>query len=540
MNDKRKKVLLIYPSQFYCPDQFTFPMIIKTQLVKLYSHLVKLNCDVQILDFELEFGRPIDAQEINNFILKVYARLESLGSADIIGISCYTSLNYGSTITLVSIIKKIFPKSMIVIGGYHCLADKSDFLKHSDIDFIVRGCGIRFFDALILGRSIQRMCTFSKDSADPDLMLYKDYPYIDQVNPLAVNLQLSQGCPFTCEFCSEPFLHNNSYNSCSIDKALNSINNVIKVYNPAKIVIKDMIFGLNDKWQYGLLEKLIQYKYSQIFWFNFRVDTISEKTIELLSQFNSDITIGVESLSSHTLMNMNKTKSPKQYIDKFHKIVKWVNKYRVPTTFTIILNFPGETVQSYNETMNNITKAQDVSTSSSFKFDFLEYQCFPGNYTYCYLPYYKLKYGTEVLDRRWYSRKECNILDFSYCSIPSLSLVKQIGIENVRCYFSKQIETINRNTKENSTIRLTFIRSWRFVESVKKTIPEFEKIDFYNPDSSHANITHAKKMIELLNVHESHYQKKTAELTILSEDTWWNRNKIWNQLIDNIQSQNTI
>jgi hypothetical protein len=57
---------------------------------------------------------------------------------------------------------------------------------------------------------------------------------------------------------------------------------------------------------------------------------------------NIDVTVGLESLSSHTLGNMRKTNHPGRYIEAFFKTAQLFQDYDVPVTFTIMLNYPGD------------------------------------------------------------------------------------------------------------------------------------------------------------------------------------------------------
>src|SRR2546423_3093073 len=247
--------LLLYPSQFYCADPTTAPIVIKTQFLKLLGCLSEYGVNVDIVDLELEFGRPNTKRECDRFISLSRNRIAGK-RYDFVGISCYTSMSYLSTVAISKLARELYPDAIIAVGGYHPLGKPEDFIEERQIDYIVRGSGVKFLHALQKSCELQRVCTFNGLSDSLKETRYNEYPYRSQDEIGVAHVQLSQGCPFRCHFCCEPFIGNSKYQPLAVEMALAEIDRAVTELSPRKIVIEDVIFGFNAGWRYEFLPRL--------------------------------------------------------------------------------------------------------------------------------------------------------------------------------------------------------------------------------------------------------------------------------------------
>jgi radical SAM superfamily enzyme YgiQ (UPF0313 family) len=425
------------------------------------------------------------------------------------------------------VLKRIQPQATIVVGGYHCLASTEDFAHCKVIDFVVRGDGIQFLDALLARAALPRVSYFPVTAPDPRPMLYEDYPYRFRGLPSVAHIQLSKGCPFTCSFCCEPFIGNSRFVPLPVDEAIAEIDKVIAIQNPAKIIIEDLIFGFHAGWRHSFLEALRDRHYKQIFWVEMRVDTITERTAELLSQMNFDLTIGLESASRHTLRTMDKTKNPERYIDAFYSTAGLVQKHQVPTTFTIMLNYPGETLESYTETMDHIRRVQDAVACPHFRFDFVEYSFYPGNQTYAEIDKLKERFGTEICDRHWYRRRDGSMLERSLCAVPSKRLADQVGRGAIRSYFERDVRSVDERQRVSSQLRGRLFWSYRFIRSLQREFAALGDWDFFARDLCLEAQKQAASIVTLADTHRS----LTATVVQAMEESecpsWLGRTRAW-------------
>ena len=176
-------------------------------MIDLFSFLKYKKIGVEVLDLENEIGRPKTEEQVKEFEEKT-TKLISQFDFDIAAISCWSSLNYLSSIMVARICKNVNSKSTVVVGGYHPSALPADFMyPRSPFDFIVAGEGEIALLKICEGREkkdnkpkfIQGEPLDLKEDFVLDWQNYK-YSEAYQHN----YIYLSRGCPFSCTFCMEP------------------------------------------------------------------------------------------------------------------------------------------------------------------------------------------------------------------------------------------------------------------------------------------------------------------------------------------------
>lgn len=530
-----KTALLLYPSQFYCVDPTTAPIIVKTQFLKLLRHLRDQGAHVDIVDLELEFGRPNTNSECEQFLSAARKRIENK-CYDFIGISCYTSMSYLSTIAVSKLARELYPKATIAVGGYHTLGKPEDFIDQKQIDFIVRGSGVKFLHALQNSLAVDRVCAFNGLSDGLKETLYGEYPYRNQADLGVAHVQLSQGCPFQCNFCCEPFVGNSTYHPLEVETALSEIDRAIHALSPRKVVIEDVIFGFNANWRYEFLTRLRERRYTQVFWLEMRVDTLTERTFALLADMNVYLTVGLEALSPATLAYMNKTSNPARYLRAFYESVELANRFDVPVTYSIILNYPGETWLSYTETMDAIDRSiSDDEHGQSHIFDFYEYQFFPGNAIFQSIQKLRDECGSEVCDPEWYKRTTGDMLEMSRCRAPSKDLIDRIGESQIHSYYAGRVEQVEARCRP--TNRSLLLRNWRFVERLRSRYPSERWNQIYSRSGLASVRELQQQVVRLAHLHDALTGEWIARSERAGARSWWSRNSIWNDAFEAICSR---
>jgi radical SAM superfamily enzyme YgiQ (UPF0313 family) len=531
-----KRALLLYPSQAFCPDPSTRPVVIRTQLLKLHSYLRSAGIpEVQIIDLELELGRPIDEAELKEF-LDDALRLIGPEPYDFIGISCYTSVSYTATLEIARALRRVQPDSVIAVGGYHCLASADDFDDVPAIDYVVQGDGVAFLAALMRGEELPRIVSFGGAPVDPTQIRYEEYPYRYVRQPGVAHVQLSKGCPFTCAFCCEPFVGNSRYVPMAVEEAIDEIDLVIRTLNPDKILIEDLIFGFNAHWRYEFLAALRDRNYPQIFWVEMRADTITEQTAELMGQQNFDVTIGLESASPSTLGYMKKARDPASYIRSFRRSAELLQRAGVPTTFSIMLNFPGETLTSFRETITQCEEVLSGTDAPFFRFDFFEYSFYPGNETYATIAQLSAELGTEINDRHWYQLRDGRMLDQAICSTPSRQLRQEVGRGATRTYFKDAVERIKVRQEQGGQMRSRLFWNYDFAMRFIRYC-QIQDVNIFKLRLTADESVLATAALALADTHRHITAQILARLQATRADTWQLRQAIWEASFDWIVQQ---
>lgn len=404
---KKTKILLIYPSQFYSPF-WGKRRYVKNQLFSLYSFLKYHQVAVDVLDLENEIGRPGSSKEIKIFEKKASECL-SRYRFNIAAISCWSSLSYLSSINIAALCKRIDSKNIVVVGGYHPSALPEDFLyEKSPFDYIVRGEGeISLLDICRnkekvgpLPRLIHGKLLNLNDGVKLYLHNYKySSPYKES------SIYLSRGCCFSCAFCMEPCKGDGKWRAQPVADSIKKIKALIKNDNPRLIYIYDACFGFSGIWRKEFLAELIRNKINKVFWIETRPDLLDKEDIDLFAELNFVIQIGLDSGSPRMLSIMNKTRNPGRYLEHFSKVLSYMNEREVPYKINLIFNHPGETRQTYQESISFLRDLFYKQKKLSGLLVGQNYAFFPGTDIYYNLKEYEDKYGVVIAHKAWWKEE---------------------------------------------------------------------------------------------------------------------------------------
>ncbi|MDQ7042989.1 MAG: cobalamin-dependent protein, partial [Sulfurimonas sp.] len=156
----------------------------------LYANMQELCSDTEILEFS-----------INDAIQTIAEKL-LFNKPDIIGIGVYI-WNVSEVAELIHIIKKVSPKTKIILGGPEVTYEPFR-VNLDDADYIIQGEGdVAFYELCV---------NINNDTADEriikmtlpklkDLKLPYEYYTDDDIKNRYIYVEISRGCPFECEFC---------------------------------------------------------------------------------------------------------------------------------------------------------------------------------------------------------------------------------------------------------------------------------------------------------------------------------------------------
>jgi len=425
---KKLKLLLIYPSSLYALD-WGMKMVVKTHMLSLFSFLRHRGIEVEVLDLENEIGKPKTEDRLEEFKTKT-ARFISQLSFDIAAISCWSSLDYLSSIMVADICKKVNGKSTVVVGGYHPSALSSDFMyQKSPFDFIIKGEGEMALLKICMGEETKnnkpKVIQGTPLELKDDFVLdWQNYRY-SEPNRLRT-IYLSRGCPFSCSFCMEQTKGNGRWRSYSVDLAVKKIKHLIDIENPGFIGITDASFGFDKTWRKEFLSALIKERIDKMFWAESRIDLFDEEDIDLLSKLNFNIEFGLESGSEEMLCIMKKTNRPKEYLKKCKAVITYMNEKEVPYKMYLIFNHPGETSLTYASTIQFLRSLIDGQSKISGILGGQNYAFFPGSHVHRNLKFYEQKYGTQVKHKEWWKQQQDHY-ELATSVIPSKDLMAKDG-----------------------------------------------------------------------------------------------------------------
>ncbi|MCM3616739.1 B12-binding domain-containing radical SAM protein [Sutcliffiella horikoshii] len=290
---------------------------------------------------------------------------------DVIGFSCYI-WNIEETIKVMSMLKKINPDLILVLGGPEVTYDVSEWLERlTDVDFIVLGEGEITFKQLL------QELEGDKDFANISGLAYRDgtekkispqrnkvdlkelpSPYrfeedLIQLGKRVTYFETSRGCPFSCQFCLSSIEVGVRY--FDREKVKEDIRFLMN--NGAKTIkFVDRTFNISRSYAMEMFRFLIdEHLPGTVFQFEITADIMRPEVIEFLNQeappglFRFEI--GVQSTNDAT----NELVMRKQNFSKLSRTVTMVKDGgKIDQHLDLIAGLPEEDYHSFKKTFNDV------------------------------------------------------------------------------------------------------------------------------------------------------------------------------------------
>jgi anaerobic magnesium-protoporphyrin IX monomethyl ester cyclase len=339
---------------------------------------------VRIIDEQLEF--------IEDDMLP--GILNSLEAPRIVGLSVLT-INSKRAYALAGKIKKIDPKSIVVLGGIHPTVVPEEALSYDGVDVVVRGEGEETLSEMVqlatCGKDYSNIAGISlkKNGAivhNPDRPMIQDldtippFPYHlfekdREKYPSFAGVITSRGCPYNCIFCSSRSVSGKKYRYFSVERVISEIKLLINKYGQRTIwMMDDNIAGNRMRFLQLLdaIKKAGLHKEAN-FYGSMRGDNLTDEILDKSKEANFQmIAFGMET-GSELLMNLiNKGETVKQVTDAIEK----TEKKGITAATTIIFGLPGETRKDRWDTIKMVR----TLSLSSVRFNILT--PYPGTPVY--------------------------------------------------------------------------------------------------------------------------------------------------------------
>jgi len=305
---------------------------------------------------------------------------------DIFALTSMTSKMILDVIHLADLIKKNFPKKIIVVGGIHASIEPDSVLNEPNIDYIIRGEGdesfLEFCDVFDKDpKKLGRLMNVNKNPLRPfvklDDLKIPNYSLVDIKKYKRVHVTLSRGCAHNCNFCytckmwgkdKHPFVR-----SYGIEKSKEFFKNLIEKYGVKTFeIVDDNFVEFKSK---GIELCNFLSKYNVNFFCFGRADSLNDEIMTALKKAGCHtIFIGAESGSQRVLDFLNKGIKLEQTINA----IKLCKKYGITSDAAFMIGITTETSKDLKMTKDFIKKYRpDVSNVNIFN-------PFPGTETFDY------------------------------------------------------------------------------------------------------------------------------------------------------------
>ena len=224
------------------------------------------------------------------------------------------------------------------------------------------------------------------------------------VNHVPVGVYLSAGCPYRCSFCAEATMSNRQWSAIEPEQGAALIKRIEQQYRPNLILILDACFGVSRSWRRAFLAALAKAQLQTKVWTNNRVDQYDEEDIRLFSKVPVLLEFGLESCSSDMLAVMGKTKRPRDYLRRAKNVLTLASKYQLQHNINLIFNHPGETPETFHETIDFLKGVRKDQQGSQALMEAQSFKLFPGCDIWSRLDFYRKTYGTSIACKYWWRK----------------------------------------------------------------------------------------------------------------------------------------
>ena len=309
----------------------------------LYANLKELQKSTQILEFS-----------INDAIQSIAEKI-LLRSPNIIGIGVYI-WNVKEIRELIHILKKISPKTTVILGGPEVTYEPFR-VDLSSADFIIQGEGDTVFYDLCKNIIAQtppstKIIKMTLPKLKELELPYKYYTD-DDIKNRYLYVELSRGCPFTCEFCLSSM--DEKVRTFDLEKILEEFE-LLWQRGARNFKFVDRTFNLNMKTANMILDFFLEKKTPYFAHFEVIPDHFPALLREKISKFPAgalQLEIGIQTLNPQIANSISRQLK----LDKIEENISFLeNETEAHIHLDLIVGLPGETLESFGKNLDKLVE----------------------------------------------------------------------------------------------------------------------------------------------------------------------------------------
>lgn len=354
-----RKVVLVFPKTGLDLGSINLPL----SLLSVAS-TVESEYTVKIIDqrTDPEWEHNLEEELRNNPIC--------VGITTLTGTQIYYALKASHFIRLHA------PEIPIVWGGMHVTTTEDQVIRHPLVDFAIKGEGEHSFSMLVKAldgkaaiedvpslywKTADGDIEFNASESDVDLNALPPLPYhlvdvekyvsptsylYDGINRL-LPFEGSRGCPFLCNYCSEPAL-TKTYRMMKPELFVERCMAMVTRYNLDHVTFFDDEFFVNKTWATNVA-KLINGRFT--WWCQTRANDLLKVDLKLLERCGMMIVApGLESGSDKILKDIKKSERVQHYIEANRKLAETA----IIPQYNFMMGFPTEDYEDLYRTIELI------------------------------------------------------------------------------------------------------------------------------------------------------------------------------------------
>lgn len=320
--------------------------------IAAYAREKHENLDIRYLDTRIEEKKEMDAFFQTKF--------------DLIGFTAMAGI-FNEVLDLAELIKKLHPKTLIVVGGPYVSTLGKEVLDFNQIDFGVYGEGEETFTEIINHLKVKSPLNkingliFRNEKGEvvknPPRKLFKD---IDTLPMPAYDLfkmhkypnhrlVTSRGCPFKCSFCSSAVFWDYNWKKRSAKNLAEEVKYLIKNYGRKTFFFNDDSFNMSLNRAEEICDEFINQKLNILWTTPLRADRITPGLAEKMKKAGCyNVAIGIESANNDLLLRMEKQTT----IEQITEGIRIFRNAGIEVLGQFLIGNIGETNATFEETLN--------------------------------------------------------------------------------------------------------------------------------------------------------------------------------------------
>lgn len=362
------------------------PLSMPMGILYLSSYIKKYNRvgRIAILDYVLHLAEIPNYRDVNDYISKI-AKKNIDFVPDVLAFSLIFSTSWPFFDASVSVLKNIWPKATVIVGGVHATNCAKQLLQNKNVDFVIRGEGEMTFSEFIGQYSYAKpicvdgiyskedFCSatlpkLSKHVENLDSIPFPDWGIIDMesyvnargrkknigssMDRRIATIMTSRGCPFRCTFCSSHTVHGRKMRFRSVDNVIEEIKLLYKLYGVNLFIPEDDLFTANRNRVINLLAILWELQIPDVelqFPNALSVNTLDTRVLDALISTGMRIaSLAIESGSEYVQKYIIKKNCK---LNKAKELVAYLKNKGIIVRCYYILGFPHETKEQMLETI---------------------------------------------------------------------------------------------------------------------------------------------------------------------------------------------
>ncbi|WP_373035707.1 DUF4080 domain-containing protein [Sulfurimonas sp.] len=307
----------------------------------LYANLKELQTDSKIIEFS-----------INDAIQTVAEKL-LIHSPEIIGIGVYI-WNAKEVSELLHIIKKISPKTKVILGGPE-VTHEPFRVNFDEADFIIQGEGdIAFYELcrdIVSNTPVQNRIIKMSLPSLKNIALPYEYYTDDDIQNRYLYVEVSRGCPFECEFCLSSM--DEKVRAFDLDAVLAEFEKLWQ-RGARNFKFVDRTFNLNMLTANKILDFFLAKDPPYFAHFEVIPDHFPASIKEKIKQFPHgalQLEIGIQTLNTQIANNISRQLK----LDKIKENIRFLeNETEAHIHLDLIVGLPGESIQSFGANLDEL------------------------------------------------------------------------------------------------------------------------------------------------------------------------------------------